>query len=114
LASVLFLTACGGKSSPAGGKSSSPQAIQSVVAKLHCTGYERDATIAPGTASPFAIARSASPHHHAAVCPRETEHRDRARRLPRVPNWWIAARGLLVQKLADALVELADFADGLR
>lgn len=49
LISVLFLTACGGKSSPAGGTSSAPQTIQNVVAKLHCTGYERDATIALGS-----------------------------------------------------------------
>jgi hypothetical protein len=49
LASVLLLTGCGGKSSAAGGKSSSPQTIQSVVAKLGCANYQRDDTVAPGS-----------------------------------------------------------------
>ena len=50
LASVLLLAGCGGKSSPAGGsRSSEPATIQNVVAKLHCTGYQRDPVIAPGS-----------------------------------------------------------------
>jgi hypothetical protein len=34
---------------PAGGKLSSPQTIQDVATKLHCTGYERDPVTAPGS-----------------------------------------------------------------